>query len=155
MARAAKKQKLAWEGDVLTITYPGLKKSFAVDISEYSEEIREEAMYHGFKQKFGDAASGKSAAEKYDEVKAIHRSLLDGEWERTASPDLRPIVAEAIARLQNKPLEKVRAAVDAADEDTFKQWSSNGKVKSEILKIRAERLDAEADESDEIEIEIE
>lgn len=155
MAKSAKKQKLAWNGEVLTITYPGIKKQLVVDVSEYSDEIRTEAMLHGFKQKFGDAASGRSAAEKFEEASAIHASLRDGEWERTANPDPTPMICAAVARIKKLSLQDVLDAAEKVGEEKVREWGSTAKVKAEILKIRAERLEAEAGSDDEdVDIEI-
>ena len=155
MAKKAKKQKLAWNGEVLTIEFPSIKKSLVVDVSKYDEDVRHEAMLHGFKQKFGDAASGKSATEKHAEVQAIHASLLEGEWERTAAPDLTPLICLAISRIQDKKLEDVEKAAEKAGEEKVKEWGQNAKVKAEILKIRAERLEMEAEAAEEVNIDVE
>ena len=147
----AKKQSITVVDGVLTCEYPTISKKLVVDLAGFSDEIRLLAMNHGFKQKFGDAASGKSAAEKFAEVQAIHASLLEGEWERTASPDLTPIILEAVSRIKKIPLAKLQAANPA--EEKVKEWGSNGKVKAMILKIRAERAAKEAEAADEIEVE--
>jgi hypothetical protein len=154
MAKKAKKQKLAIVGEVLTCEYPSIGKKLVVDLAKYDDSIRFEAMLHGFKQKFGDAASGQSAAEKYAEVQAIHASLLEGEWERTATPDMTPLICEAIARIQKKPLAKVQEAAEKAGAEKVKEWGSNAKVKAAILEIRAEKAAKAAEDSDE-EIDIE
>lgn len=155
MAKKAIKQRLSWKGRILTIEYPSIKKSFVADTSVYGEAIDEQARDHGYAQKYGDAASGKSAAEKYAEVQAIHASLLEGEWKRTANPDLRPIVALAISRLQKLDLAKVEAAVEKASEEEFAKWAKNPEVKAEILEIRKERLLKEAEDAEELEFTLE
>lgn len=155
MAKAAKKQKLSWAGEVLTVEFPSLKKSLVVDVSKYSDDVRHEAMLHGFKQKFGDAKSGMSAAEKYEDVKAIHANLLEGEWARTATPDMTPLICLAVSRIRSIPLEDVLEAAEKAGAEKVKEWGSKVKVKAEILQIRKERLEAEAaDDDEEIEIEV-
>lgn len=154
MAKRGRKQKLAWKGSVLTMSYASIGKAFSVDVSKYSEEIQLAALQHGFKQKFGDAKSGESAAEKFATVQRIHAALLAGDWklEHTA-PDLTPIICEAIARIQGEPLDKVQAAAAKAGEEQVKIWGTKPKVRAEILKIRAERAAEEA-EGDEEEIDI-
>lgn len=144
----AKKQRISVVGTILTAEYPTIGKKFTVDFSGYDAAVQQAALAHGFKQKFGDAASGGSPAEKYAEVQAIHASLLEGEWERTAAPDLTPIICEAVARIQGIKLEKVQKAAEG-NEETVKKWGSNLKVKAEILKIRSERAALAAEESDE------
>jgi hypothetical protein len=147
----AKKQKVSIVKGILTCEYPGIGKSFSVDLSKYPASIYVacDASDHGMKQKFGDAASGGTAEEKLAEVKAIHASLMDGKWERTSTPDLTPIICEAIARLQKKPLKKVQEAAEKAGADKVKEWGQNAKVKAMVLTIRAERAAKEATESDE------
>ena len=148
----AKKQRLSIVGTVLTVEYPSIGKKLVVDFSKYKPEIAACALAHGFKQKFGDAKSGKSAGEKFEEVKEIHASLLAGEWERTAAPDLTPIICEALARIKKVPLKKVEQTAQAAGEEVVKGWGKDPKVRAEILKIRAERAAVEAEESEELEI---
>lgn len=150
----AKKQRVSVIGTVLTVEYPTISRKFVTDYSKYSAEMRVLAERHGFKQKYGDAASGGTAQEKYAEVQEIHASLLAGEWERTATVDLTPLICEAIARIQKKPLAKVTAAAEKAGADKVKEWGANAKVKAEMLKIRAERA-AKAAEADDEEINIE
>lgn len=148
----AKKQRVSFVDGVLTVEYPTIGKTFKVDTRKYVALIQACANAHGFKQKFGDAASGGTAQEKYAEVQAIHASLLAGEWERTAAPDLTPIICEAVARIKRVAYDKVLKIADG-NEETVKTWGSNPKVKAEILKIRSERAAKVAAESTE-EIEI-
>ena len=86
----AKKQRVSVVGTVLTVEYPTINKKFVMDYSKYSASVQVFALAHGFKQKFGDAASGGTPGEKFDEVQAIHACLLAGDWERTATHDLTP-----------------------------------------------------------------
>jgi hypothetical protein len=168
MAKSAKKQLLQWletlfGKEVLKIEYPSIGKKLVVKISEYSDEIRQEAMLHGFKQKFGDAKSGATAAEKYADVIAIHESLLAGEWERTATPqDRGPLICLAVWRLKVKEgkkitLEAVTSHANEVGEDEVKAWGAKKKVRAEIRRIEEERLlkQAEEEEEDLDDIEIE
>lgn len=149
----AKKQRVSVVGTVLTVEYPTIRKSFVVDYADYPEEILDCALAHGFKQKFGDAASGKSADEKYAEVQKIHEALLAGEWERTASPDNTGVVIEAVSRIKGLDLEKVKAAVEK-DPEVVKTWRDNAKVKKVIAEIYAERAAERAEGAEDPEIEI-
>lgn len=149
----AQKQRVSRVGTVLTVEYPTIKKMFKVDVSSYPSEMREIAEMHGWGQKFGDAKSGKSAEEKFAEVQAIHAAILQGTWERTAHPDLTPIICEAVARLQKIPLPKIQAAAKKKPEQV-KDWAANAEVKAEIFKIRAERA-AEAAKENKQELKIE
>ena len=150
---AKMKQRLSVDGSILTIEYPTIGKKFVVDTSQYDEGIQESARLHGYMQKFGDAASGGDATEKYEEVQAIHASLLDGEWKRTASPDTSAIVIEALERLKGIPKEKLQEAFEKAPE-RLKEFRTNRKVKAEIAKIHAERAALRAEDAEDLEIDL-
>jgi len=149
----AQKQRVSRVGTVLTIEYPTIGKKFVVDVSKYPHEMRETAEMHGWGQKYGDAKSGKSAEEKFAEVQAIHSAAMQGQWERTAHPDLTPIICEAVARLTKTALPKVEASAKKKPEQV-KEWSSNPEVKVEIAKIRAERAAKVAEAAEKVEIKI-
>jgi len=154
MARV-KKQKVSVVGTVLTLEYPSIGKKFVVDFSKYSAEMQAHGLAHGFKQKYGDAESGGTAAEKFAEVQEIHAGLLAGEWERRGERDLTPIICEAVGRIKKIPLKKILQTAEKAPE-MVATWGSNIKVKAEILKIRAERAAKAAEDSDEdVEIDLE
>lgn len=151
----AKKQSVTFrEGKMLRVEYSTIGKSFEVDVSKYSPEIRALAMAHGFKQKFGDAASGGTPAEKFEEVQAIHASLLAGEWERTATVDLTPLICQAVSRIKKVTLARVEAAAKKAGPDKVKEWGTDLNVKAEIAKIRAEKAAQAAEDAEEIDIEV-
>jgi hypothetical protein len=147
-----KKQRVSVVDNVLTVEYPTIGKKFTADLMQYSSLIRDCAMVHGFKQKFGDAASGDTPAAKFEMVQRIHDSLLNGEWELTATVDRTPLILEAVARVKKIPLKKLQDA--KFPEEKVKEWGSNAKVKAMILQIQAERSAKAAKEStDELEIE--
>ena len=134
-------------GLVLTVEYPSINKKFTADISKYPAEMRAEAEKHGWKQKFGDAESGGTAAEKYAMVQRIHEGVLAGQWELTSSPDMSGIIAEAVARIKKVKPEKILAIFEKFPEK-IKEFGGNVKVKAEVAKIRAERAAKAAEESD-------
>jgi hypothetical protein len=144
----AKKQKVSVTGWLLTVEYPTIGKKFTADISKYPAEMRDELTKHGAKQKFGDAESGGSPAEKYAMVQRIHEGLMSGQWELTSTPDMSGIVAEAVARLKKIKPEQVLKIFEKSP-DKVKEFASNVKVKAEIAKIRAERAAKVAEEADE------
>lgn len=148
-----KKQSVTMVGSILRVEYPTIGKVFTADTSKYSSIVLDCATKHGFKQKFGDAASGGAPAEKYAEVQKIHESLLAGEWERTATPDLTPIICEAVARIKGLKLPALLKIAEKEPEKV-KSWGANPKVRAEILQIRAEKAAAAAEEADEVEIEV-
>lgn len=135
-----KKQRVTVTGDTLVIEYPTIGKTFRRDLTDYPKEIYTpcEAARHGIKQKFGDAASGGTPQEKWQEVQAIDEALMAGNWERTATPDLTPLILEAVARIKKVPAERLQKVAEKAPEKV-KEWGSNLKVRAEIARIRAER----------------
>ena len=149
-----KKQQLSFIGDTLTVVYPSIGKTFVVNCSKYPASIytRSDASEHGIKQKLGDAKSGGTPSEKYAEVQLIHASLLNGDWERTASPDHSGIIKEAVSRIKKVTITKIEATLAKIDEDKrdekIKEWGTNLQVKAEVAKIRAERAAKAADEDD-------
>ena len=147
-----KKQKVAVVGTILTIDYPSINKRFTVDYAKYMASVQSDAMAHGFKQKFGDAKSGESAAEKFEMVKRIHENLLTGQWELTATPDHSGIIIEAVCNLKKWKEKEVRKTLEA-NPDKLKEFGTNVKVKAEIARIRAERAAAAA-EGDDTELDI-
>jgi len=150
----AKKQRVSVVGTVLTVEYPTINKTFRVDFSRYPAAVQPYALAHGYKQKFGDAESGGTASEKFAEVQLIHQSLLAGEWERTGTRDLTPLICEAIARIKKVPVKKLTDFAEKHPEKILEQGAKQI-VKAEIAKIRAERAAKLAEESeDEIEIDL-
>lgn len=150
---STKKQKIGVNGTVLTVQYPTIGKQFSVDFAKYSDKMRAAAMVHGFKQKFGDAASGGTPEEKLAEVRAIHESLMNDEWERTGERDMTAVICEAVSRLKKIPLPKILKAAEVAP-DQVKEWRVNAKVKAEIAKIYAERAKKRAEEAEESDISV-
>lgn len=150
----AKKQRVSFVEGILLVEYPTLGKTFRFDPASVSAAMRAEAERHGWKQKFGDAESGGTAAEKFAMVQRIAENLKQDQWELTGTPDLTPIICEAVSRIKKLPLAKILVAAQTAPEQV-KQWGANPKVRAAILKIRAERAAKIADESDdELEIEL-
>ena len=148
-----KKQKLSIKGTTLTVAYPSIGKTFVTDYSKYPAAIKLAATAHGFSQKFGDAKSGCSPAEKYEMVQRIHESLLAGDWELTGTRDTSAIVIEAIVRLKDIPEVDLKKAIEAKPEKLV-EWRENVKVRAEIAKIRAERAAVLVDDAEDDDVEI-
>lgn len=147
-----KKQIIRVNDGVLSVEYPTIGKKFSVDLSIYSDSIRGHATIHGFKQKFGDAESGGTPAEKYAMVQRIHENLLNDSWELVGERDNSGVIVEAICNLKKLKEDVVRKA---ATPEKLKEWATNAKVKAEIAQIRAKRAaKAAKDSTEEIEIEL-
>ena len=149
----AKKQRVSVVGTVLTVEYPTIGKKFTVDYSKYGSAVQVAALAHGFKQKFGDAASGESPAEKFAEVGKIHESLLAGEWERTVTIDLTPLICQAVASIRGVKLAKIEEVAKVAP-DKVKEWGTNLKVKAWIAEKRAKDAAARAEEAEDLNIDL-
>lgn len=150
----AKKQKLSIVNSVLRIEYPPINKVFELDLCTLPESIYRpcDSADHGIIQKFGDAKSGESSLDKWEEVHEIRDALRAGQWKRTGERDPLPIILEAIAKIKRVPLKKVQDAAEV-DRQQFLEAGKSKKVKAVIAQIRADRLKAEAEE-DEDDIEI-
>lgn len=148
----AKKQQTYVKGTVVGVSYPSINKSVEVDLLKLPADMQRQAALHGLKQKLGDAASGGDAAEKYAEASAIVQAMFAGQWERTATVDMTPLILEAVSRIKKIPLKKLEAA--KLPEEKVKEWGSNPKVKAEIAQIRAERAAKAAVEADDIEVDL-
>lgn len=147
------KQKVTVSGSVVSVSYPTIKKVLAVDVSKLDTLVLDAAMYHGFKQRLGDAASGGTAQEKYEMASRIVEAFHAGQWELADRITDDSIVIEAVARIKDLDVAQVAAIVErkGADE-TVKKWRTNAKVKVEILTIRTERAQAVVDESEDDDI---
>lgn len=159
MATKGKKQKITVDGTKVKVEYPTIKKSLAFDTAEFSAEVKFEAMMHGFKQKYGDAESGGTPADKFAMASRILEAHRAGEWDVGAGArDNSAIVAEAVSRIKGLELAAVTKVLESLDEEKraekVKEWASNAKVKAEVATIRAERAQAAADEAEEDEDDI-
>jgi len=148
-----KKQQLAYDGWVLTVEYPTIKKSLSVDISTFGQEVKDFGLKHGFKQLFGDAASGSTPAEKYEMAKRKLEAFKAGQTTLSGERDTSAIVILAVANLKKLKLAAVEKIAEAKPEK-IADWRSNIQVKAEIARIRAERAAANAEEADEVEIDL-
>lgn len=80
------------EGNVLTLTFSN-GRTLTVDRARVADDIRHQAMMHGFKQKLVDAAAiarnpdtGRSATvdDKFNAVNEVYQRLLAGHWNKPA-----------------------------------------------------------------------
>jgi len=154
-----KKQQIKVEGTWLTIVYPTIRKELRVDVAGFDAEVKFAAMMHGFKQKYGDVESGGTPAEKYEMLQRVVEANRSGGWDIGAGArDTSGIVIEAVCRLKELDPAKVTASLDklSVDDRTVKvkEWASNPKVKAMVARIRADRAEAAADDSDEDDIEV-
>lgn len=155
-AKAPKFAKKEYDLDdkVLYITFGnGTKLECAV--SELPPEMQVQLMLHGAAQKVGDSFAGVKGnfSQGIQNAKDVIEQLKAGEW-RGGGDEARPRLAElasAIARIRGlndeAGLQKVTAAVEAADDEQRKKWRSNAQVKAMIAQQRAEKQAAIAESS--------
>lgn len=154
----AKVQTLAYEGDVLTITYPKINKKVVVDTSKLPHQSY--ACRHGWKQRFGDFESGdKTGAQKFDTVsKYVEHLKAGGDWNMSGERDTTAIVVEALNRIDSKKYPKNKLLkVAEQNPDAVKDWRANVRVRAMIAKIYAERAAkaAESEEEEDLNIDLE
>lgn len=135
----------------LELTF-GNGRVLPVDVYGFAENIREQALLHGFKQKLIDAAAigrdpdtGKSATieDKYFAVKEVYDRLADGYWNkpRDGSPTggllLRALLRMFPGRTREQLVEWLGAKSDAEKAALRK----NVKIAAIIEDIKAEAAD--------------
>lgn len=151
----AKKQIIDWAGDTIKIAY-GNGAKFEADCTKYPPSIYVPcaAARHGIAQKFGDAKSGGTAAEKFAEVQLIHASLLGGDWNRKGEGGsvemLMPEVWKVLAGGDDKKAAAWQAKWDALTDEGKETILAKPDVKTALVKVKAERKLAglESDEAD-------
>lgn len=151
MGKRIVKQKLSWTGSVLTCEYPTIRKSVSVDVSGLADEVRTAAMFHGFTQKYGDAASGGEPQEKFEMVQRIKAAHEAGSWDVTDRAAVDPVrVYEAIAHLKDCEVSEVEALVKKLpDPEAFiKKARADAQIKATMLELAAERAKAAAATAD-------
>lgn len=120
----------------------------SINISELSDDIKAELMFHGAMQKIGDSYAGAKGdfTSGITSAQAVIDQLLAGEWRASrAAGEAKPRVtelAEAIARLKGVDLDRAVAAVQAATDDQRKGWRKNAQVSAVIAEIRADKARA-------------
>lgn len=123
------------------------------NIKDFRHEIQRELLMHGLLQKVGDSYSG--AKGNYESAIAsaqgVITQLREGKWTAGRSTGEKgPRVgelAEAVARIQKKPVAEVAAILEKADDEKRKALRSHPAVKAAIAAIRAEKAAAAAEKA--------
>lgn len=119
--------------------------NLSLDLSSLSDEIREELMIHGALQKIGDSYSSAGGDYAFGVAAAskVIDNLSNGQFNaaRTAGEGKKSVgeLATALASLQNKPVEEVALALEAATDEQRKALRSHPAVKAKIASLRAEK----------------
>ena len=122
------------------------------DPARVSDDIRKQAMFHGFNQKIKDAAAGFSKANDFagaaKAMGAVIDALHDNSWNRKGGGergvDLEDL-ATAISRVRNVDFEKAYSAVSKAEPTARKAWAANARVAQIMAELRLERAKAAAE----------
>lgn len=127
-------------------------------VSELAEEIRNQALLHGLKQKLVDAAAisrnpetGRTATieDKFDAVKEVFDRLLAGEWNKTRAGggNAGGLLLQALIRLYpGKTAEELREFVGKLTRAQQAALRANALVAPIIAEIQAERGGDAADD---------
>jgi len=146
-----KKQKVSADGSVVSVEYPTLNKRVSLDLDDLDDDMRFAFMVHGAQQKLGDAASGKPPEEKYEMASRIIESVLAGKWNLDAERDTSTSIIAAVAELLGVDRAEVEAAVNTKPEK-IDEWRKSAKVKAKVSEMRAAKLAALAEGSDDPEV---
>lgn len=151
-------------GNVLRITFGDASlATIVVDASRLSEDISQQALMHGLKQKLIDAAAisrnpdtGRSAsvADKYEAIREVWERLLSGQWNKvreggagggTGGLLLRALVRMYAGKQTETALREYLAERTDAEKAALRK---NPKVTRIIEEIRAESTDDSGIDSD-------
>jgi hypothetical protein len=140
-------------------------KQIEFKFASVSDELRSQAMKHGFNQKIRDASAGFGEKKNKDGVvtsqadphgaieamQAVVDTLLSGSWNKVAdngASQIKPKLARAIAQIQSTTIEQAMAVIDRqTDEAVWRGWWTSEKVQQVWTKIAAD--DAAAKVTDE------
>lgn len=135
-------------------TEPTLRK---YDLAKLNEDIQNELLKHGAKQKLTDSFAGidlTRISEAVEKVDSVWSNLLEGNWRAAGGGSGGPrtsLLAEAIARVTGKTVEecaeKLAQIRDMEDEDQSKEilrkLRNDSSIKKATLEIKQEKLEAE------------
>lgn len=143
--------QVSQSGDVLTFVLGnGLK--VVADADQMGDDIRAQAMMHGFNQKIRDSAAGFSKdgdfAGAFRAMQTVVDNLTNGLWNAKGGTGTGDLV-QAVANLKKISIEEAQTAVDALDDEQLKVVQSKPAIKAEILRIKSERAAKLAEASDE------
>jgi hypothetical protein len=125
--------------------------------SMFSEAILNAAMFHGLKQKLGDAAAigrnpdtGRSATadDKRAAVMEVFERLCSGEWNKTREGGEQGtglLLAALIATYPAKTRETLTTWLEGKTKEQRAELRKNPKIAATILRIKAERAAAGSD----------
>lgn len=139
-----KKATVAIDGTTLTWTWASGDET-EIDAMDLPENIREQAMLHGLKQKLSDCYAGESVIMQAIAAQdALMDSLIKGVWNagRSSSGGL---WVEALAKAAGKSVAEALEVWNAKSEDERKEIRKIPAVKAAKAEIELERAKAKAE----------
>ena len=171
MARKNSIISSVYEGDRLTFTVEGAGE-FSLYVSELSDDIRQEALVHGLRQKVSDGAAipkdqlpenpVEAARLKFSVMSDIADRLRNGEWSARRGDGSAPVAGIiyrafeewALARAAEKGAtltpEQIRASYDARDRAAQLALRNVPAIADIIARMKAERGGASSVDADAI-----
>jgi len=123
-----------------------------VFVENFTEEVQEAALVHGFSQKLGDSYSGSGGdADTAETMFLTQLEILKSGWtkgERGAGGLADEDLAQALATLTGKGIDEAREAVRGADKEWKQARRKHPAVAAEIAKIKAARAEAKVESLD-------
>lgn len=139
------------KGTKLTVTYSDGKKD-ELDTAKLSQDIRDQGMYHGFKQKLADSAASAKGDLNYAKaaIGGVIEALAQNEWNRRGGGAFGGnLLAEAVARVKGYSVEEAREKLAALTDDERDALKKAKPIVAATLAIKAERLEGrKADEAE-------
>jgi hypothetical protein len=149
---AIKKAKVTQKDGNTLVWEFGTGNTFDVNVEEFSEAVRHQAMLHGLKQKLSDCYSGSAGAAEAERVfKEQKASLANGTWNAGRSSS-GGIWVEALAKATGVEIGLAQEKWDEMDEDARKAMKTHPQLKVAKLEIESERAKAKAKDAPKLEI---
>jgi hypothetical protein len=125
--------------------------SVVVNVDDFTPEMREHSMFHGFLQKFGDSyASATSVKEAKERLSVVIGQVKNEEWNRRGGGGGTGagIWALAIARVTGQDVEAVQELWEKLDDKQRKATRADPRVKKAKLEIELERMPGGGEEEE-------
>jgi hypothetical protein len=145
MKRANSVADFALNGSALSWSFPS-GKTLTIDADSFFgewasfDEVQQNIIRNGLKQKCADGmASCATEADRIERMAGIMTNLLNGVWSArgTGTSSDASVLAQAIADVDRKPLNKVRAYVDGLSKASRDALMAHPNYKATVDSIRA------------------
>jgi hypothetical protein len=146
-----------------TISFSLGEQNRVLDVNSLTDEIKNQALFHGLKQKIGDAAAiprnemtGQSATtiEKWQAINEMIDRLVNGQWNigREGGSNISILLVKALFEFYKgeKSMEYIRKNLSEKTPQERKAISLNPKVAKIIAKLEAEQVKSLSIDSDDL-----